>query len=627
MRRVVWFAAIFVIALNSGVWAAGKVTVDPNEGTARAQIEEWDADARLSQKVTYEARHKAVKTILADLSEMTGITFNAGYNKNDWQVRDRKMNIFAKDITLADLMSSIARVMKFKWSVNKDQVPWTYRIYMDRSTLVEANAELSKAQRDFYRDIAQRRADYARMIDNWSDDLSQSELDNLKETNPVEYILHVQGIGAALQGMFNDVRGLRDSFINANRDIGAWPVSKLSPETQELVLNAVKKKCNLEGKPLSEEQEKAFTTTGSMLFDLVPDELGWKSIEYKKFAGTGIYINNEFMAIESLLGDGSYPTNQANARQVINILENGESSKEQATAEYLQAATEESKLLEKRFPTEPQPEVADEPDLHDKIEVKPEEKKWIGLVDFEAAVAQASGFAVVSDSYKILPGFASVSKSETELKDVLSTICEGYRYNWNKHGQIIELWSKEWFKKRTAQIPDEWVERWKANLKKLGHMSLDDYSQIAMLTTEQLVENIRTDEQLFDLHMFSCTQSTQVFLLRLYASLDADQKKSLFSEVGLDVLSFDPDQWTLMCKLFQEPWFWKGNCPAVMKCKLIEDDKGISYYNFQLINMRNHNQLIGWWMRMLDYKESASEINKQTGEKKESDKSSSAEKK
>lgn len=140
VRKTIFFTFALLMIVCGSALASGKITVDPNAGINRTQAEEWSADARLSQKVTYEARHKAVKTILADLTEMTGITFNAGYNKNDWQVRDRKMNIFAKDITIADLMSSIARVMKFKWSVNKDEAPWTYRLYMDRTTLVAANA-------------------------------------------------------------------------------------------------------------------------------------------------------------------------------------------------------------------------------------------------------------------------------------------------------------------------------------------------------------------------------------------------------------------------------------------------------------------------------------------------------
>ncbi|MEN6356895.1 MAG: hypothetical protein ABFD83_07400, partial [Armatimonadota bacterium] len=111
MRKAVVILTL-VMMVCGGAWAFGKVTVDPN-ASDQAVIEQWENDTRLSQKVTYEARHKAVKVILEDLSDMMGVTLNAGFNKQDWQVRDRKMNIFAKDITLADLLNSIARTMKF----------------------------------------------------------------------------------------------------------------------------------------------------------------------------------------------------------------------------------------------------------------------------------------------------------------------------------------------------------------------------------------------------------------------------------------------------------------------------------------------------------------------------------
>ena len=63
--------------------------------------ESEQADARLCRNITYEASHKSVKIILADLSKMTGVTLNAGQSSQDWQVRDRKMNIFAKDLPSA----------------------------------------------------------------------------------------------------------------------------------------------------------------------------------------------------------------------------------------------------------------------------------------------------------------------------------------------------------------------------------------------------------------------------------------------------------------------------------------------------------------------------------------------
>ena len=106
---------VFAAAPHSAA-AVGKITIDPNVPGAESSEDTPKPDTRVAQKITYQARKKTVLAILTDLTEMTGVTLKAGYNNKDWQVRDRKMNIFAEDVPLAHIMNSIARVMKFKWS-------------------------------------------------------------------------------------------------------------------------------------------------------------------------------------------------------------------------------------------------------------------------------------------------------------------------------------------------------------------------------------------------------------------------------------------------------------------------------------------------------------------------------
>jgi hypothetical protein len=633
MRRIVWFAAIFVIALNSGVWAAGKVTVDPNEGTARAQIEEWDADARLSQKVTYEARHKAVKTILADLSEMTGITFNAGYNKNDWQVRDRKMNIFAKDTTLADLMSSIARVMKFKWSVNKDDVPWTYRLYMDRKTLVTANAELSKAQKEWEEEIARRRQSFLNMIENWDDDLPASELEEMRRDNPYMYLLHSRGIGAAIRGMFEDSPDLKNIFLNKERDL-TISMDSLTPETQNLVLTATQNGYYLignefagKGEPFPEDYEKDFVTKGRVLFDFEPDELDWKAYEHRKLGGIGVYVGEKFFNFLGILGEPTDPVNKIIAEEDLQVYEKGIPIQEvwpQYGDQWLNAKTEECKILEKFFPSEPQSEIQDEPDLHKKIKVELDYSKRVRLPDMVSALAQASGFAVVSDSYKFAQGYAVIGDAETELADVIKTICEGYRYNWDKHKDVIELRSKEWFKKRSTQIPDEWLERWRENMKKIGYMSIDDYAQINALTTEQIMENILTDEDFWKANIFLSSCSKDIWLMRLYGSMSVEQKKLLFSDLGIDTIAFTPEQMIYIRKVYQTPAFNKG-FDARVQCSQILGQDGVPEYTFSLIGSAINKVIGHWTISMLKYEPPKPEPEpKKTEEKKTDEEKSDA---
>lgn len=610
MRKIVLFAIVVFLLVCQCAWATGKITVDPN-ASDQSVIQEWDSDARLAQKVTYEARHKSVKVILADLSDMTGVMFNAGYNKQDWQVRDRKMNIFAKDITLADLMSSIARTMKFKWSVNKDFTPWTYRIYMDRKTLAAANAELSKAEKDYDETIAKRRADFADMIENWDDDLSDDELASLRKDNPYLYWMHTHGAGAAVKGLFNDVPGLKENFLNQERDM-YYPISALSDATKQQVLETAKKLYLVnglryagKGEPFPEDAEKAFNT-GRMWFDFVPDELGWGQERHRKYAGIGLYVGDVFFGMEPYLGDPANPGTQLWAELELQVCEKNISIGEiweQNETEFQNMFIEESKMREKVFPTEPQLEIADEPDLHKIIKVEPEKKRWLGLDDYQAAIAKASGFAVVSDSYKITDGYSIIGSNDMELQDALKTLCEGYRYNWDKHGSVIELRSKEWFRKRTTQIPDEWVEKWRANLKKLGYMPIDDYAQIAQLTSPQILENLGTDENFYNADMFDSAYANQISLIRLYASLSDTQKSALYSTMGLSVMSFNANQWDLLrkaCKNFAVEY---GKTSGMLTCSMLKKEKEGPEYTFRLINLDDGSELERWVAKMFTYKE------------------------
>ncbi len=54
MKRVVWLAIILGLIVCSGACAACKVTVDPNASVTRTQVEEWSADARLSQRSAHK---------------------------------------------------------------------------------------------------------------------------------------------------------------------------------------------------------------------------------------------------------------------------------------------------------------------------------------------------------------------------------------------------------------------------------------------------------------------------------------------------------------------------------------------------------------------------------------------
>lgn len=601
-----WLFVLAFLAVLSPADAIGKITVDPYAGgQAIASTEPGERnDDRLAKIVTYKARHRALKTILADLSGMTGVTLKAGFNNQDWQVRDRKMNIFVRDIPLGQLLSSIARVMKFKWIIRREAGVCTYRLYLDRRTLLGADAELFRAQEAFDKEVTRRRQDFTKMIENWDDNLSPAELEKLRQDNPYLYLLHARGGGKALQGLFKDIPGLADSFINRERNMFV-PVSSLSAETQQYVLNAAKLKFQLKGyhgqtgAPLPSEVEQAFGT-GTVGFELVPREMSWDAVQYWDLAGTGLTINGRSFHVVNW-ADPSSKTAQGRADTELQAHE-----KDVSVRDVIQQKGPEDALLAEDAKSFGdlliQPETVvehlDEPALHKKIKVEADGNK---LIDYECALAKASDLAVVSDSFNVSPGAANVNKQDIELKEVLTRLSDGYRYDWDKHGPIIEFRSKDWFKKRTTQIPDEWVDQWRAHFKASGYLCIDDFAQIAALTNAQIEENLKPDELFGATIGFGWAFQAGRPILRLYNSLNPTQRKAMFSNTGLSSESFGTDQWELLSGLLRKIPSASGNADALLKGEMAIDSKKNASCNVQLVSTGNSAELAKWLISLPGY--------------------------
>jgi hypothetical protein len=188
---------LLIMFLPASVGAYGKTTVDPN-ASRTITSEEILENGDITQKVTYEAKRQTVTTILADLSKMTGVTLKAGYNNEDWQVRDRRMNIFVKNIPLSNLMNSIARVMKFTWSKKEnDAGVVSYRLYMDRDILLGADRQRYIEEERLKKLQAEGRQRLLTGLEEAAG-MSEDKLEGLKTKSP--YIYAMTKMGGSHQG-------------------------------------------------------------------------------------------------------------------------------------------------------------------------------------------------------------------------------------------------------------------------------------------------------------------------------------------------------------------------------------------------------------------------------------------
>ena len=562
-------ALVLAIACVSiSIARAQKTTVDPNTGGAASRVAKRpDADIRLAQKVTYEARHKSLKNILVDFSEQTNVALYAGYNKQDWQVRDRKMIILAKDVPLAALMNSIARVMKFTWSKNDQVRPTTYRLLADRKQIARMVVEQQRKDEALKAEVGRRRQNLVDAIDEVSR-MSDAEIEALELENPYLYLTAKNGCAKLTRALFAEIPGLKENFLNSGRNI-LLPASQLSPETRQLLLDAVKGNWPYrqfqEGtnKPFPDGIEDALDRS-NIGVEHIPRPLrgGDGRSQLSFYGGLGLGTPFGFCHI-GYWRDPDSSGAQLGSKLFAKGVEEGIPF-DDVFADYAQeqadAVAKEANDFEKYALMDPLTEHADAPYLHDKIELKKPEpvkedenripSQVLNHMHCLRSLADATGFCVVSDSFNRLSGGFNSYEKKRQLQDILGLVGTSYDCNWEKHGSVIEFRDRDWFRKRSSQIPDEWVEQWAGSLEEHGSLSLEEFAQICVLDFNQIEENISADPVLRHCVNPIWNLINNKAVLCLYLRLNGEQRRTLFSRFGLDSRALSPEQYQYLIWAF-----------------------------------------------------------------------------
>lgn len=522
---------LIALLIASPANAVGKTTVDPNAPGARPDAVE-QTDARLAQKITYEAVREPVRDILADLSKLSGVTLKAGYNKQDWQVRDRRMNVFLKDTTLAGVMNSIANVMKFKWSKNDDVAPPTYRLYMDRKSVL-AEEMLRQSQEDSYAERMSKKRDKAFAECKRVSDLSGEEIAGLRAENPYLHMMAVSG-QASICGLFagNSTATGQAAEINS---------ADLSQADQQKLLRAVDD-CRrfyaaIMPGPIDAPRPALEPVRGplSLRVSDIPATSEWGGREDR--VGFISIIQDGKTLTDLSLVDPASNFAKAVGKSYVRAWEEKlpEAKVWKAMADDVAAAL----AADKRANDSGDP-LADHPDdarLH--IDVKLMIEKGNSLNKIQPQLTEPTGLGVVSDNFNSRDTVSGLSGEPMELEDVLDKTADATAYNWWLHGPVIEFRDRHWFRKRAAQIPDEWLDRWRDTFKKTGTLDLGDLAQICTLTPEQWTVNINSDEvlgQIRSSRLFNFRSLTQI-----YAFLSDGERFAAMSKSGLDLKTVDPD--------------------------------------------------------------------------------------
>lgn len=526
MRSVLLAIALSCAAANLSV--GEKITVDPNVGPPTKPAADR-TDGRLAQKITYEARHKRVCIVLDDLRKMTGVTLRAGYNEKDWQVRDRKISVFANKVPLANLMNSIAHAMRFKWSRNSEVDPPTYRLYMDRKVLLGAEAQEVRKRERQNRELAQKRKK-ALDVYRAAARLEPTELERLKQESPFAYAMVSGGAADLLESLVREVPAAAQ-VMDSGGEV-TLSVSDLTPEGKQVLARGVagllawRKPLGFwspkRGKDHQPDLESAEIMLNTNAWENQPWTLGNLAVTWDG-DGTDMPILDPESDIARAIGG-------LLAKAETGPLEDGDSA---VLGEQFQRAW--SRRPKKEDPGEPVAEHPDDPDLLKQIDMRLAEPRF--LDDALAALSKASSLAVVSDSFSWTRSYCRADE-RVQIKTALDRIARHCRLNWEKQHGVIEFRDRDWLANRSKQIPEEWLERWRRLFKKNGTLDLPILAEIARLTPEQLDVNLTRDEVL-ELACWDVYHHREFLLM--YQSLTDDQRAALFSK-GLDVGTLTPDQ-------------------------------------------------------------------------------------
>lgn len=529
MRNAALIALLLIALATPYGHAEGKITVDPNAaGVSRpAQAPETDKDPRLEQKITCRVKLRPIADLTDDLAKLTGVTFYAGSGKWDWRVREDCATVMAKEVPLSEIMASIARVMKFRWSKGGKAPNWTYRLVEDRSITADIERRVA----------AQKQQDNERRQRLWdtmsgASRMSPEQLAGIKESDPMIYLFAKGGVLAPTVQFLDSVPALKNAWLAADdaQVSAAW----LSPGAKQAWQQAAVATAQLMRR-LGEE-------------DMIPDRspLGVLDRSAVLSISESCVTAEPSWFVIPLPEKSTSELNALHGKALVRAYEENRSYNtvtDEMRPEFAEARKKPRTAPLRYTPNEQLLDHKDDPILKEPLKGKIEAKTVTGLM---ASLADVTGYAVVTDNFRGTTN--KTFEKDTPLGKPLTFISKwpGSWHNWSRAGQVIEIWDTNWYQGRQARVPKTWLEALRRKLKTTGTLEIDDLADIAQLTNSQFYRNFSRDEVL---RCVADSLGSAREPLCLYAALNSDQRSVLMSPAGLPFAALTPQQQESALKL------------------------------------------------------------------------------
>lgn len=521
-------AAILILAL---------LTTIPTAGAAAQPAR----DPRLAQKITYRVRLRPVAEITSELSKLTRVTLTAGKSNSDWRVREDCATVIAQDIPLASLMDSIARALKFRWVRTGVAPNYSYRLTEDPAALaaVERQSAEAKKKATEHRRRVLVQAQSAKAM-------SDRQLSDLKANEPWLYLASKTGTLQPLLDFFRQVPAAEEAFVAGKETTlsSAWFSASQREAAMRLARASVDAEIRLfdpqgeypaevaEIRSLLEQNRNRLVTTV---------EANGLNFQFgSSLGGTSLTLVGA-SEVSTMIGKVSARAIEEN-RSVLDVRKDMREAMDTVLAKTRAESRASEVGVSRSDSKEPESEHVPDPALEQPLNAAVAHSTLSWTI---ASLSDVSGFAIVTDDLRGRTGVRL--EKGTRLQDALERLAAARQTHWNRSGQTIEMWSRNWYDKRAGRISKAWLASLRKRLEENGTYDIDDLAEIAQLTEEQRSANWR---KIFA-HAEQGNYHNAMECLRLYASLDAEQREALFSAGGVSFADMTLYQKTALMEMLE----------------------------------------------------------------------------
>jgi hypothetical protein len=450
-------------------------------------VARFAADPRLDQELSITAWSEPLEDLLARLGRQTGVPLRFEGS----EIGDQRVNVVLKEQSLARTLALLAETLDLYWRREGKASRYRYVLFQDAASHRREEERIASARERF-------EAGIYRMVDALK--LTPQGIEELRATCGWAWHLEdpVRRLAIEIVGRLAPTH-LKRALQTGESEL---PFDSLSPGDQALVLrfveaaNAAREKTILErGFPPGSHIIGDMTRPGSSVCIKV---LGGTPV------GWGSFID---LCLEAADGRGSY----------YGVSPGHTDAEEHAL---------EKELLPPGFE---KPRSEAQPDTEPTVRVtwtRWEEKTFLPWEEVLKAVAEGADLQIIGDSYlyywweqnSLLPSASALQNRP--LAEVLDGIAPPFFYVWRREGDVYLFRHRNGWVEKRHNVPERDLRHWRERLKDGGRLTLDDLSQVALLTERQRgIVN----------HRGIPTQAAGRYraVLCLYAALDSVQRGRL----------------------------------------------------------------------------------------------------